>query len=324
MPRWPCWPCCILTGFVWRKVSYGGPSAIRWPNPPCCRRSWSCRRSIFGRSAGSLWLACCFPWLAAVWLVLAWRNRSVAWFAAHQVALVFATLAATTAWMKYAGWIVPAKLPPAPNLLERIASVSHVVLEPRNLQAYGIALGLLSLVWVAVRIVDLRRGIGADRLLQGRLSVDWCIRHGVVVMQWLVVVSCTLAEVPRELLRGITPAGSAVVPSPFGPTAWIVWGVVAVMLVATLWERWRIAELVGVVLLAATLPCLVAGRFATDMAVASASRWTLAVSFAVCSIAVWGRVYLANGCRLVRAGPFARDHFRRASPRRGSRAAFCS
>ena len=55
-------------------------------------------------------------------------------------------------------WITPIKLPTeTPNLLERIASYSHVVFEPRNLQTYGIALGLLSLAWVVVRIIDLRR-----------------------------------------------------------------------------------------------------------------------------------------------------------------------
>ncbi len=139
----------------------------------------------FGRSAGSLWLACCFPWLAAVWLVLAWRNRSVVLFAAHQAALAFAALAAATAWMKHVGWIVPSNLPPAPNLLERIASVRHVVLEPRNLQAYGIALGLLSLVWVVARIIDLRRGVDdravVTRPVQRRLvHPAWRGRDAVV------------------------------------------------------------------------------------------------------------------------------------------------
>ena len=300
---------------------------------------------IFGRSAGSLWLACCFPWLAAVWLVLARRRRSVVLFAAHQTALAFAVMAAATAWMKYVGWIVPAKLPPAPNLLERIASVRHVVLEPRNLQVYGIALGLLSLIWVVARIIDLHRGLpspfGRGRapcthgrgegssdtnslhpsllqkgeedlnngsphsLLQGELSVDGCIRHGVVVMQWWVVTLCMLAEVHRELVySAVTPAMSATVPIAFGPTAWILLGILAVMLVATLWERWRTAELVAMLLVAATLPCLIAGRFAADLAVASAARWTLAIGFVVCSIAVWRRVYLADVCRRVCAGPF--------------------
>ena len=269
---------------------------------------------IFARSGGSLWLACCFPWLATVWLVLAWRKRSAVLFAAHQAALAFAALAAATVWLKHVGWLVPYKLPTTtPNLLERIASVSHVVLDPRNLQAYGVALGLLSLVWVVVRIISLHRnlpspsGSGAggegfsDSLLQSRFSLDWCIRHGVVVMQWLVVTFCILGEIPSELLPG---AISATIPSAFGPTAWILLGVLVVMIIATLWERWRTAELVAVLLLASTLPCLIAGQFAPDLAVASAARWSLAIGFVVCSVAVWERKDLADRCQWIHAGPF--------------------
>ena len=300
---------------------------------------------VFGRSAGSLWLACCFPWLAAVWLVLALRNRSAGLYAAHQAALAFAALAGTTAWMKQAGgWFVPARLPDAPNLLDRIASASDVLLKPWCLQAYGVALGLLSLVWIAVRILITRwanpiltrsasEGRSAmpaekdpslalenndpslalrvsidgrnNRLLQGSLTVDWCIRQGVVAMAWLIAAVCMLAQVPRELLTGAATTAPAGTPSPFGPTAWVLLGVLAVMLVATLWERWRTAELVATLLLAATLPCLIAGCFMSDLAVASAARWTLAIVFAACSITVWGRRYLADACRRLHAGPFA-------------------
>lgn len=303
---------------------------------------------VFGRSAGSLWLACCFPWLAAVWLVLAMRKRSVELFAAHQMALAFAALAAATVWMKHVGWIIPIELPTVtPNLLERIASYRHVVLEPRNLQAYGVALGLLSLAWVVVRIIDLSRvqSTGAieqrwsaktqqrspengesalrlttpdglsDNLLQSRYSVDGCIRHGVVVMQWLVVVFCMLAETPRELLRGA--AVPATIPQAFGPTAWVLLGVLGLMLAATLWERWRTTELVATLLAAATVPCLIAGRFAADLAVASASRWTLAIGFLACSIAVWRRANLADACRRVQSRAFASapETSRRNGPR---------
>ena len=148
-------------------------------------------------------------------------------------------------------------------------------------------------------------------------------------MQWLLVACCTLAEVPRELVGGaVAPAVPAAVPSAFGPTAWILLGVLAVMLVATLWERWRTAELVAVLLLAATLPCLIAGRFATDLAVASASRWTLAIGFAVCSIAVWGREHWQTGAgcftpgrvRTVGTRPARSRLQRRSLPGRGSRA----
>jgi hypothetical protein len=259
--------------------------------------------------------------------------------------LAFAALAGTTAWMKQAGgWFVPARLPDAPNLLDRIASASDVLLKPWCLQAYGVALGLLSLVWIAVRILitrwanpTLTRSASAgrsampaekdpslalenndpslalrvsidgrnNRLLQGSLTVDWCIRQGVVAMAWLIAAVCMLAQVPRELLTGAATTAPAGTPSPFGPTAWVLLGVLAVMLVATLWERWRTAELVATLLLAATLPCLIAGCFMSDLAVASAARWTLAIVFAACSITVWGRRYLADACRRLHAGPFA-------------------
>ncbi len=315
---------------------------------------------IFGRSAGSLWLACCFPWLAGVWLVLARRKRSMALFAAHQAALAFAVLAAATVWMKRAQWITPIKLPTeTPNLLERIASYSHVVFEPRNLQTYGIALGLLSLAWVVVRIIDLRRwlpshfgrgtmlrtvpggegallpspsgrGAGGEglsgssdanfphpnplpvgegtltaSLLQTPYSVNWCIRHGVVAMQFLVAACCVLKEVNRELLGGIFTSLPGVVSNHFGPAAWILLGTMVVMLLAALWQRWGTAEMVAALLTAATLPCLIAGRFTTDLAVTSTLRWTVAAGFLACSAAVWGRGYLAAACRLLRAGPFA-------------------
>src|SRR5208282_2870622 len=112
-------------------------------------------------------------WLAAVWLVLAMRKRSAELFAAHQTALAFAALAGATVWMKRAGWIIPATLPTnTPNLLERIASYSHVLLEPRNLQAYGIALGLLSLVWVVARIIDLTRRVRSSAALSRQDASD--------------------------------------------------------------------------------------------------------------------------------------------------------
>ena len=255
---------------------------------------------VFGRSAGSLWLACCFPWLAAVWLVFAWRNRAVVWFAAHQAALAFAAVAATTVWLRHLGWITPSQLPHAPNLLERMASVSHAVLDPRNLQAWGIALGLLSLVWVVARIVSLHRGVNEKRLLQGRSSVDWCVRHGLVTMQWLLAAYCTLAEVGHELVGGAV--ASAAVPSAFGPTAWILLAVLAVMLIATLWERWTAAELVAVLLAAATLPCLIAGRWATQLATASALRWGLGVAFVALAAVVCQRARLRSWCERLHAG----------------------
>ena len=98
-------------------------------------------------------------------------------------------------------------------------------------------------------------------------------------MQWLMVAFVHACRSAARTCSAPPPAGRPAVPSAFGPTAWILLGVLAVMLVATLWERWRTAELVAVLLVAATLPCLIAGRFAPDLAVASALRWALAIGF---------------------------------------------
>ena len=75
-------------------------------------------------------------------------------------------------------------------------------------------------------------------------------------------------------------------------------GILAAVAVVTLWERWRKAELTGSLLLAVTAAGLIAGQFAGDLAVASALRWTLAVAFVVCSLAVWQREHVLRICRL--------------------------
>ena len=156
---------------------------------------------IFGRSAGSLWLACCLPWLAGVWLVLARRKRSVALFAGHQGALAFAAMAAATVLMKRANWFPPIALTmERPNLLERIWSYRPVLLDPQNLQAYGIALGLLSLVWVVVRIIDLRRG---NRAAFGRRVVSSARSPPTNVGKWWVcaALDTTLRSSAQSLAR---------------------------------------------------------------------------------------------------------------------------
>ena len=101
MPRWPCWPCCASTGFARREQAVRRAIGEPLADSALLSSLLVLPALVFGRSAGSLWLACCFPWLAAVWLVLAWRKRSVVLFAAHQAALAFAALAAATVWLKH-------------------------------------------------------------------------------------------------------------------------------------------------------------------------------------------------------------------------------
>src|SRR5262249_6587083 len=67
-------------------------------------------------------------WLAILWLLVAWMQRSPGWFTAFQAALSVAVVFAV-----------------------RAALPEHEWFDPRSLQGYGIGLGLLGLSWIAAR-----------------------------------------------------------------------------------------------------------------------------------------------------------------------------
>ncbi len=212
-------------------------------------------------------------WLAAIWLVLAHRGRSAVLYAAHQAAVALASLVAVTAWMTDRGWIV---------------QVPRDLLHPQSLHAYGAALGLLCLAWIVARIL-LRGNEVAQRLLSPPWpAVDRVVWHAVVLLQGLPLVQHLWPGVAQELLASqALPTGAQL--AACGTGAWWLWGVLAIGAVAASWERWSPAEAVGSLLLAASAGCLVAGRFADDLAVASALRWSLAFCFVACSVVVWAR-----------------------------------
>jgi hypothetical protein len=76
-------------------------------------------------------------WLAVAWLALAALHRLAGLFTAAQVALTLSVLLAVTVWLKEQAWY-GASSPPW--------------LDPRSLQAYGIALAVVSLAWDALRL----------------------------------------------------------------------------------------------------------------------------------------------------------------------------
>ncbi|MFH1924336.1 MAG: hypothetical protein ABIP48_31175, partial [Planctomycetota bacterium] len=231
----------------------------------------------------TLSLSACLFWLAGVWLVIAWTHRWPAMLAAAQAVLALAVGVATTAWLQRHPWDISARVD---------------LVDPRSLQVYGIGLGLLTLSWIAVRI-GLRRNRVAEALLNpGWPAMDRIVGHAVVALGLLLAAVHLVPGCWRELGPG--PRGLATIRFPleaFGPTAWLLVAVLAVALLAALWHRWRESELASSLLLAATVPCLVAARFAGQEATVSALRWGLAVGLVVASAAVWERQRLLNWCR---------------------------
>lgn len=226
-------------------------------------------------------------WLAAIWLVAAVRGRLADLFALAQATLTLATVAAATAWLQRQEW---------------------PWFDPRTAQTYGLALAVLGLAWIAARI-GFPRGLTARRLFNPPWpAVDRFVHGAVVVGQLAVIVGSLVPGLGHELWPAAAPAGEvAWIEQAVGPGAWWLAGALAVGALAAAWHRLGNVELAGLLLVALSVPCLVAGRFASDLAVASALRWALASCFAIVSALVWGRQRLAGLARAagarVRLGP---------------------
>jgi hypothetical protein len=217
-------------------------------------------------------------WLGGLWLVMALSERRPGLYAAFQAALTLSLFYATTAWLEGRPWIHDL----FPDLLSDV----------RCLQVYGIALAVLSLVWAAARLRFRSR-----EWIRQLLEHDWPIVDRVL-LAWLVFGQLFLA------LWGILPelAQGALSPVPAsGPAAWLLLGALAVVLTLTLWERrdyWEHLDGVfGLVLLAVTIPVLLAGWFAEERASGAALRWGLGTCFLACSVLLWLRDSLAQLAR---------------------------
>src|SRR5205823_10731274 len=78
------------------------------------------------------------------------------------------------------------------------------------------------------------------------------------------------------------PAGA------FGAGAWLLLGVLATALAATLWDRVPLAVL-GLAAAALTVPVLAAGPWDAELSAATALRWGLAMALPACSVPLWLR-----------------------------------
>ncbi len=262
---------------------------------------WLIRSPAFDAWQSTLPMAACLFWLGAIWILLAWIHRKPAIFTAGQIVFTAAAVLASLSWLEWQQWIV---------------FPMGVLFKPENLQVFGIGLGLLSLAWMAVRIAS---GLAIDReknqklqnrasakllhilapngnwkeLLKTRPAIDKITTYIVAAAQLILAGGILLIGSGQELQTGIGGIKSFQISACGGP-AWVLLGILTSVLIASLWDRWRYSELQISLILALTVPVLIANRFVNDLAVASAARWALAICFIACSSAVWGRKWLKN------------------------------
>ena len=231
----------------------------------------------------SLSLAWCLLWLAAVWLVHSWRRGDASLLAAHQAALSLAAAVFAAARLQ---------------AVQPGIDVWQLVLTSHGLQTCGIALAIVSLVWVGVRIaagaVPLPPGrfrLWAD-LLENPFCVDRIVRFALPVAQVMMLAVAVLPDAAQEL--GVPGTVRLFVA---GPTAWLLWALLAATAIASLWQRWRNEETIAALLIVVAAAALIAGQFQSDLAVASALRWSLAITGLVVSVAVWQQQRSGAWCR---------------------------
>ncbi|MGO9113745.1 MAG: hypothetical protein ACLP9L_31325 [Thermoguttaceae bacterium] len=228
-------------------------------------------------------LAWCLLWLAAVWLVHSWRRSDASLLAAQQTVL---SLAAAVFAMARLQAVQPG------------IDLWQLVLTPNGLQTCGIGLAIVSLLWIGVRIaaamVELPPGrsrLWAD-LLENPFCVDRILRFALPAAQLALLAFVLLPDVAQEFgAKGTVRLFES------GLTAWVLWALLAAAAFASLWDRWRIEEMVETLMIVVTAAGLVAGHFQADLAVASGLRWSLAIAGLAVSVVVWQRQHLIAGCQ---------------------------
>lgn len=219
-------------------------------------------------------------WLAGIWLVLLWFVRRRVLFAAFQIALTCASVLAVKAFLQQYEWY---------------AYLPHAFLHPWALQIQGTVLILLVIGWSAVRLAVKSEKPNqlkfVEHLVDSRWAVDRLVSWMVLIGFVLLAIYGALPGVSRELTgqRVDNPAWNiAGFPhqEAFGVLSWILLGFMVLAMLANAWERRRAVYVLGAVVTLSTICPLLAGRFETDIATASAWRWLAALFLLAASLPI--------------------------------------
>jgi hypothetical protein len=219
-------------------------------------------------------------WLAGIWLALLWLVRRRDLFAAFQLALTCAAVLAVKALLQQYEWY--AYLPDA-------------FLHPWALQIQGTVLILLAIGWsaarVAVKSARFDRLKFVEHLLDAPWAIDRLVSWAILIGFVLLTIYGALPGVTRELTaQGLDNPSWNIAGFPhqeaFSLSSWILLGFIIVSMLANAWERRSAVYFLGAVAALSTVCPLLAGRFETDIATASAWRWLSALFLLLASLPI--------------------------------------
>lgn len=230
--------------------------------------------------------------IAFAWGVLLIRPASIGWLESWQAATLFAVGQWTYVGLLHKDWFAD------------IAGYTPL-LDPRALAWFGLGATGVAAVWLGARVF-VRRSTWSSvwrSLLLTRTTADSFIAVGLPALVVALATYAVLPGVLQELsFRTFTPPEPRVGPSlsafefagiphqaAQGGAVWTLWAAVLALVCGSLWERFTKGKLAGVIVLAAVASYLIAGRWESEIAVASALRWTSAAALIILSLPIWFR-----------------------------------
>ncbi|MBI4602789.1 MAG: hypothetical protein HY721_12600 [Planctomycetes bacterium] len=224
-------------------------------------------------------------WLAPIWAALALRARRPWVLAAAEAATLLSACLAAAAWASGRDWFAVHGGGP------------RALLDPRALEAQGIALCLVLLAWTGARFLG---GPAPWRLLARENAASRALEAAVTAVLLALLLGLGLRGawpgVVQELASSGARAERLIGRDEYwhasGPGAWAFLASLTAVLAAGFPEGWARARVRGLVLVGAAACLILAGPFDAERAGASALRWSLAAFWLLASGLIWGRARL--------------------------------
>jgi hypothetical protein len=259
-------------------------------------------------SQTALFEAVHWTWLSLVWLTVAWATGWLPVWTLFQAALTVAVVFGIASRLEDYAWFADSRWP---------------WLDPWTWQAVGGGLVALNLGWVAARAVQRRHLAIRSRDSAPRavalldlptVQLDRVVNIGLLVMLLILATYAVAPGTLDELLPRVTSNSSEQTATGGASTrlfemfavghehagdwgSWALLGGLFVLVVATAWQERSTTWLLSAVVVAALACPLVASRWESQVAVASALRWSSALFLVVGSLPIWFRGWIATPAR---------------------------